>query len=462
MLTFDQAASVLRPLDRPDALVHRVSKNYAMTARPGDRNHEEEDPPAQGDEEWPECFDDEEMIPVDPEEDEPESDGEGNLTYLLFNPEEEYNEDEAAYIWAYNSAYRDVRKELQARKKGRQFFKPKGSAGVVKKGKFKGGRNGKGANKGKPSSLHGQRKAPGNPKTYRGTPEELMSKTRCFNCGQLGHISKECPDRDRGGGQRHFFVCQGSSSAQNRVYHASVFVNLSAEHEKKLAVFAGVATDGHEAIVDTAAEEGVIGSNAMKRLRESLSRFGLQPREATGATVTCAGIGGSARIAGMYDIPIGVAGTNGLLRVTEIADEGSFQTPFLLPISYIELVGATVDLGAERFVLKNGCSTPMRRAPSGHRAISITDFDGQWKLPPKLEAQLKIGSRNPFVVPKPEQKKVSHRPGVAVWLKGPQQTLQFVTTLDGPRGTLVQPHEVFSSRRCEHFEPNSGYHGTVS
>ena len=40
---------------------------------------------------------------------------------------------------AYNSAYKDVRKELQARRKDRQFYKPKPA--VVKKGKTEGSAN---------------------------------------------------------------------------------------------------------------------------------------------------------------------------------------------------------------------------------------------------------------------------------------------------------------------------------
>eukprot|EP00435_Cladocopium_sp_Y103_P029491 s406_g7.t1 len=52
-------------------------------------------------------------------------------------------------------------------------------------------------------------------------------------------------------------------------YTASVLVNISGDKEKKLAVYAG-----NEAVVDTAAEEAVIGSAAMSKLRECLAGFG--------------------------------------------------------------------------------------------------------------------------------------------------------------------------------------------
>ncbi|CAK9082163.1 Leucyl/phenylalanyl-tRNA--protein transferase, partial [Durusdinium trenchii] len=380
LLPFEQMAAALRPLDRPEALVHRVAKTFLAAGSKDDEEAAEEVD-----------YEDEELVPDEDWEEGPESDGEGGMNYLLFDTHQEYTEEEANYIWAYNSAYKDIRKELQARRKGRQFYKPKGRSvakGSGKKGKHK-------SRKGKPSA--------GN----RGTPEDLMVN--------------------------------------------SVLVNVSSEVQKCVQIFAGVKTEGTEAIVDTAAEEGVIGSNAMRRLREALSRFKLQPVEASGSTVSCAGIGGSARIVGIFDIPIGVARCNSLIRVTEIADEGNFETPFLLPISYIELVGGVVDTGRNIFTLKNGRRTPMRRTPSGHRAISVVEFSGQWKLPPQLADELGAKDRNPFHMDiAGERNRVQQRPGVAVWVKE-GQVVTFVGTLPGPRDTLVHPSECLSPAELPHI-----------
>ncbi|CAK8990413.1 Integrase catalytic domain-containing protein, partial [Durusdinium trenchii] len=413
LLTFEQAAAALRPLDRPDALVQKVTKNFAAASTYVGAAEAEDD--------------EEELIEDNDGHEEsegPESDGQGNLTYLLFDPQEEYTEEEATYIWAYNSAYKDVRRELQARRKGRQFFKKGSGMPVQKKGKTKGAFK---KGKGKGSSIGKGR--------GRGTPDDLMSRTKCFSCGGLGHMSRDCPHQDA---PQNFFVCHGTGREQTRIYA----VNVNPTVQKQLEIFAGVRTESFEAVVDTAAEEAVIGSNAMQRLRLALAQHGLQPMEAPGTTATCAGIGGSATIRGVFDVPVGIAKTNGLLRVTEVADAGSFETPFLLPISYIELVGGIIDTGRNLFALKGGRKTPMRRLPSGHRTISVLEFAGRWKLPESLAQELTMTSgANPFFLPKAQGgDRLQQRPGVAVWLKRGAD-LVFMGSMPG-RNTLVHPDEI--------------------
>ena len=50
---------------------------------------------------------------------------------------------------------------------------------------------------------------------------------------------------------------------------------------------------------------------------------------------------------------------------------GIFETPFLLLISYQELVGAVINVDKNTFTLRNSHKTSTRRTPSGHRAIPI-------------------------------------------------------------------------------------------
>ncbi len=416
LLTFDQVARALRPLDRPEALLNKVSKTFLV----GERSSENSTYAAVASGEM-EVED--ELVPD--EGTDLESDGEGGLKELMFDPEREYAEDEMQFVWAYNMAYKDVRKEMQSRRKGRQFFKPKG----VKKGFDKG----KGKSGGKKSEDRNKTK---------GTPEELLLRTRCWNCDELGHRSKDCPQKDKPkpnvSSSSSYFVGLNPNHSGGAIY-----VGTSFKTQGVISVYAGVRTEEHEAIVDTAAEEAVIGSRAMQGLRRALQAKGLQPRLAEGATAACAGIGGSANIASIWDIPISVAETPGLIRVTEIQDAENFETPFLLPISYLELMGADILIRKDLLKLDNGKVTSMRRTPSGHRAVSVTDFSGTWKIPEEIRKELKLSAgEEPFQCPA-EAQGPRQGPGVAVWLKTKNGSYRLVRQFSGSRNYLIQPNEVF-------------------
>ena len=155
----------------------------------------------------------------------------------------------------------------------------------------------------------------------------------------------------------------------------------------------------------------------------------------------------------VYDLPIGVARTNTLLRVTVIADEKGFETPLLLPVTVQELMGAKIDYETEEFRVKGGTSTPMHRLPTGHRAISVLEYDGAWKLP----RQLMKGNRDPFQLPrsaKPtssastQAHPIKHR-GVTVWVQQSDGQLVHVHSFAGPRSFMVQPEECFDKETIQ-------------
>ena len=90
----------------------------------------------------------------------------------------------------------------------------------------------------------------------------------------------------------------------------------------------------------------------------------------------------------------------------------------------------------------------MKRAPSGHRTISVLDFDGKWQLPPELLSEMSVKGINPFVVPRKkinQLKRFQQKPGVAVWLKTVDNKLQYMGMVNGPRKNLVHPTEIFPS-----------------
>ena len=154
-------------------------------------------------------------------------------------------------------------------------------------------------------------------------------------------------------------------------------------------MFIGLTTNVGQGAVDTAAEDGVVGMTMYKKNCEVLrDKFGLVPiwhEPIEGQT--CSGIGGQSRIAGIADVPIGLAGINGVLRVTVIEDSPEQAIPLLLPINLQELLNVTICLPAATITFsQNGSqySTKMHTLPSKHRTIDIFEFEPQagWYMPP--------------------------------------------------------------------------------
>ena len=159
-----------------------------------------------------------------------------------------------------------------------------------------------------------------------------------------------------------------------------------------ISIFAGIKVKGFEAIVDTAAEDAVIGETALQLLEKELAKHGLQTARADlpAHQVPCAGIGGQASLKELVDVPIAVAGVQGILRFNVLKDM-SMATPPLLPISFLEVIGATIDLVKDELVTNEGGRAPMTRLPSGHRTVDIMQFH-DWTLPEHFRQQ----EGNPF------------------------------------------------------------------
>ena len=471
LLGFEEVARALRPLDRPDALLKPMTSSSLLAQTSSDASaafwmNEEEGPMNQPgplleepEGEWEERHHDEYY--AEEEFDEPTE------PLLYFEADREFDEEEALYIWAYNDAYQqlsqelgahdpssfpayqDVRRELQARRKGRQFFRPREQKGTSKgKGRGKSTWSSKSSSKGRgKKGGAGKGKGRGN----RGTAEELLARTRCYGCGELGHFSRDCPNSATNvtEGRTSFVVSQGQG-ALNRTFMTAGSPSLPAT----VSVFAGVRTQAGQGLVDSAAEEGVIGSGAFSRLRALLEQQGLRPVAVRGPTGSCAGIGGSATVASVWDVPIGVARTNGLLRVTEVKDAEGFETPFLIPVSFQELVGMVIDYDKEEVRTRQGHATPMMRLPSGHRAVSVVEFNGSWRLPKELQQS----GKDPFQLPKRTTHSVKPGPvrkhrGVTVWLRHPEGSMQEIGFLEGARERMVVPSDVLSAEAQATLEP---------
>ena len=296
------------------------------------------------------------------------------------------------------ASYREVRQALKEQKTNRGFFPGKGFGGFKDGGKSKG-----------KSRVH---------------KEQLKLRTRCWKCGQIGHISAECTNKvvikegtsqassSGSTGKSSFFVSTAEDIGVAAGMHGETshdfwlrnFVERRAKTRnnspceadaayKSATIggqthqdcgFHGIVTCSFEGVVDTAAEGGLIGSFALKRLQHELNQLGLCCRW-TPKTSAAKGVGGQAQVVGVILIPLGLGGINGVLETTVV--EG--DVPLLLPIRLLKTLDAIINIPEHHvFFGKHAVTVPMRELSSGHMVIRVTEFaQAGFQVPEELQSQ---------------------------------------------------------------------------
>ena len=206
---------------------------------------------------------------------------------------------------------------------------------------------------------------------------DLGEVSICFSCE--GNHSKDesgdsfgidCPCSDDGmqdeprhnplvRGKRDLIVCMESTD--------SVF---DPSNQWSSCCFVGLTTSPTMAVVDTAAQDGLVGVRALERLKEQLTAFGLQISWSS-RKAKAHGIGGAAKVVGVAALPLGLAGSSGVLEATVVDNE----VPLLLPVKMLRSLQAVIDVGEECMHLRAlNRSVELSRLPSGHLAVDVLDF----------------------------------------------------------------------------------------
>ena len=319
------------------------------------------------------------------------------------------------------ATYQDIRRSLRDQKNNRGFY-PSGKGGKrdFSKGKGKGGD--------RPRPMLDIKGAHKPPMKFGGKGTKvhvdlLKLRTKCARCGTVGHWARECrnPPDERGRQAQNRSMSTGPSSVSSPSTRSGFYVETSQpdtadskswfQENKTLSYmsfvptfgslmssvlgrsesvqikgddemcesFVGVSTTSGEGIVDTAAQDGLIGKAALLQLTETLRGFGLQIRWNHEKKAQASGVGGKAKVIGIAELPIGLAGVNGLLEVTVVQD----NVPLLLPVKLLRQLRAVVDLDDNLLRLKAyGVETKMHELPSGHLSVSVTSYAPEgWSLP---------------------------------------------------------------------------------
>ena len=282
-------------------------------------------------------------------------------------------------------------------------------------------------------------------KMSRGTASDLRKKTRCFRCGKLGHISRDCKSEPSGGkgeqkgsssGSKHFFQFQSSPASylfNGQAQNSSLGVSKDSDSkhcdsEKCVAsqvlsnvkaypvMFVGLSTLPCHGLVDTGAQDGVVGLWHWQRWMVCLAQcFHLQPVfQPLPEFCEAGGIGGAAKPLAICDIPTGLAGIDGLSRWVVLDDpHPDHRTPPLLPIKLLKALDAVHESKYARLTLREANVTVQLASlePSEHQTCSMMLFSPEgWELPEHLQGDFpRVQGSNPFVFD-PLQEKNDHAP----------------------------------------------------
>ena len=133
------------------------------------------------------------------------------------------------------------------------------------------------------------------------------------------------------------------------------------------------------ALVDTAAQHGLIGRETLDKLDQHLlTSFGMKVQHSGEDGGTVRGVCGAEERTPIAYIPIGIGGCSGLLRVQIVPG----PVPCLIPAYLLTDMGSVIDMvGLTLFHTTLGVTQQMHRRSAGHVEVSITEYGRGFSMP---------------------------------------------------------------------------------
>ena len=231
--------------------------------------------------------------------------------------------------------------------------------------------------------------------------DQLKKISTCRNCGRKGHWAEDCTQPKSGGPGADRGRVSGFCYLGQENPGGNAFCGLTAsEWSKVLAAAKATASAGRleplnfltlksgTAILDIGATQDLIGECALAALGHVLADAGLKyvdvPVDSQGPPT---GIGGAATVTRAVLVPISPGGVPGVVHFTVIKE----NVPPLLSVGLLEHLGATLDLVENQVHFKSiNVVRRMQKEASGHRTISLVEWDGSLFPVPK-EARDRFG-----------------------------------------------------------------------
>ena len=224
--------------------------------------------------------------------------------------------------------------------------------------------------------------------------EELKKVTHCSNCGKKGHWREDCHEASTNGDKTHkdkrpkmaAFAYLGVSEQGND----SVFLVANFGSYQTMEQDCFLELGPGQAIVDPGASQDLIGHPSFLKLQEKLREVGLKTIKLEEKPAKASGVGGTAKTLFMALAPCILGGQPGIVKLTVVED----NIPQLLSIGLLEHGHAVIDTQADQiFFKKFDKVAKMTRIPSGHRILSIADWDGsEFPVPPQLTEKFGLTS----------------------------------------------------------------------